>query len=247
MKKLITLLLLTACTLACQDAGLQHYWDSGITIDNYALTRDRFVRFAEKLNAASPQKADKAIDALMDKLVGDEVSYYIYSEWFVSAFHSLLSPVRNPELFAKFAGRLNSDGIMSEDDYTPLQELAALDRLNLPGTDCTVPPLYDASGNVVSWTPGEHTVFLVLNLDCATCVAALRALSDEDGKHVALCYGHTAPPSIPGWEFLYSDSLEEVFDIDEAPFWFTVGPDGKVVKAYSPAPVYNSFATPDAL
>lgn len=246
MKKLLSILLLATCTLACRDAGLQHYWDKyGVAVDDYALTRDRFVQFAEKLNDASPQEAYEAIDALMDKLTGDEVSYYIYSEWFVAAFHSILSPVRNSGLFSHFAERLSTDGLMSESDYAPLQELASKDSFNLPGEACSIPALQDASGAETAWTPGEETLFLVVNLDCATCVAALHALSDKPGRHIALCFGHTPVPAVEGWEYYQPGNMDDYFDLDAAPFWFTVDSEGKVITPYTIAPEYNGFATPN--
>ena len=247
MKRLFFISMLAACTLACQDAGLQHYWDkNAVEVDDYSQSCDTFVRFAELTVKAPQAQAEKAIDALMDKLVAsDEVNYYIYAEWMTAAYHSILSPCRNPGLFAKFTSRLQTDGIMSQDDYAPLVELSAKDMLNLPGSSCVIPELQDASGTPAPWAPGQETLFLVLNLDCATCVAALRALSNEPGEHIALCYGNTPPPAVTGWQYRYSAGLDKVFDLEAAPFWFTVNASGKVVKAIAPAPDVNSFATPD--
>ena len=250
MKKSFFISLLGCCVLAsCQDAGLQHYWDRhAIAVEDYSKSCDTFVSFAELSVKAPQSKAEQALDALMDKLAaGNEVDYYIYSEWLTAAYHSILSPCRNPGLFAKFVSRLQTDGIMTEDDYAPLAELAAKDMLNLPGTGCIIPALQDESGAPAPWAPGQETLFLVLNLDCATCVAALRALSTEPGEHIALCFGRTPPPAVPGWQFRYSPELSDTFDLEAAPFWFTVDASGIVVKPMSPAPDYNSFATPENL
>lgn len=239
----LALLLLSACT-----PRVANYWDKydiTITESNYQEAEDRFAGFAELAAKAPEAEAIAGLDGLFDKLKEDEVSYYVYSEWIVMAFHSFLSPCSSPVLFEKAVERFSTDGVMSEDEYMPLAELAAKDKLNRPGAECTIPQLYDAEGAPAPWEPGKETLFLVINLDCATCVAALRSLSGEPGEHIALCYGHTAAPSVPGWEYRYSNELGKVFDLEAAPFWFTVGADGKVVKPIAPAPDYNAFATPD--
>lgn len=231
------------------NSGLAVYWqkhDVTVTESNYREAQDCFAEFAELAVAAPVNEACAALDTLFNRLLADDVSYYVYSEWMVSAFHSFLSPCRNPALFAKAVGRLSSDGIMSREEVAPLMEIAAKDMLNLPGSPCTIPELMDAEGNPTPWTPGSETVFAVVNLDCATCVGALNALLEQPGAHVALCYGRTPAPSIPGWEYRFSPALDDIFDLEAAPFWFTVGADGNVATPYSPIP-RQEFATPEQL
>ncbi|MBR4809546.1 MAG: DUF5106 domain-containing protein [Bacteroidales bacterium] len=238
------ILLLSGCT---GRSGIVHFWDkldTSVTSENYSESEDRFAGFAELAADAPYQEAAAAIDRLFNKLSSDEVSYLVYSEWVVSAFHSILSPVRSPELFAKAVDRFVSDGIISGGELEPLQELAAKDRLNLTGSECTLPELTLEDGSPVHWSAGSETVFAVVNLDCATCVGALYALSGEAGEHVALCYGQTPAPVVPGWEYRYSPALDKVFDLDAAPFWFSVNADGLVQTPYSPIP-HKEFATPD--
>ena len=241
----ILVILFSACT---QNARLARFWDVNdvtVTQDNYREAEDRFAVFCELAASATPEKASEALDKLMDKLSSDEVSYYVYSEWIVSAFHSILSPCRNPEVFAKAVERFCNDGIMSADECAPLCELAAKDKFNNAGSASTIPPLFDAAGEPAPWQPGKETLFAVINLDCATCVGALRSLEKEPGEHIALCFGNTPAPSVPGWQYRYSPELGKIFDLDAAPFWFTVGADGVVVKPISFTPGYNAFATPD--
>ena len=237
MKRLCSILLTLACTLACQDAGLQRYWDKyGTDIDNYAEARDRFATFAELVVKAPEEEGIKAVNSLLDKVKADEVTYYVYSEWLVAAFHSIYSPCRNPAVFADVVKRFASDGIMTESEVEPLQELAAFDRLNLPGESCTLPDLNAEDGTAAPWEPGKETLFLVVNLDCASCVGALRSLSTEPGEHIALCYGRTPHPSIAGWTYCFMEAGDKVFELEASPFWFTVDASGNVVKAYTPAP-----------
>lgn len=243
---------LAFAVLACSctsGSNIDRFWDGKditVTESNYSEAQDRFADFAELLVQAPPAKASAALDKLLDKLSSDEVSYYVYSEWMVSAFHSLLSPCRNSALFAKCAERFSSDGIMTESEYLPLVHLSGKDMLNHAGGECTLPELADADGNPVSLNPGEETLILVVNLDCATCVSALNALSDKPGRHIALCFGFTPAPVVDGWEYYYPEALDEVFDLDAAPFWFMVGADGRVSIPYASAPEFSGiFATPD--
>lgn len=236
-------LLIAAC-----NRSVSKFWDKvdiTVTETNYAASQDRFAEFCELAAKAPQEEAEAGLDALLEKLKADEVSYYVYTEWIVSAFHSILSPCHNPQLFAKAVERFAADGVMNADEVAPLAELAAKDMLNTEGSSCTMPDLFDAEGNPAPWEPGKETLFLVVNLDCATCVAALRALESEPGEHIALCFGHTPAPSVPGWEYRYSPELGNVFDLEAAPFWFTVGADGRIAKPISLTPDLNSFATPD--
>lgn len=241
-----TIVLLSACT---GNSGIAHFWDGidvSVSTENYIEAQDRFAGFAELTADAPSREAAAALDGLLGKLASDEVSYLVYSEWIVSAFHSILSPARNPRLFARAVDRFKADGIVSAGELKPLLELAAKDRINLPGSKASLPDLTDAAGNPAPWSPGSETVFAVVNLDCATCVGALNALRDQPGEHVALCYGRTPAPSIPGWDYRFSPALDDIFDLDAAPFWFTVGADGKVSTPYSPVP-RQEFATPEQL
>lgn len=247
-----SLSIITSVVLLCAGCtgnnGASGFWndvDTTVTEENYGEAQDRFADFAELLSTTSLKDATKALDKLMDKLSSDEVSYLVYSDWMVSAFHSILSPVRNPELFDKCARRFSQDGIMNKGQYSPLLELAAKDKLNLSGSECSLPPLKDAEGTPFALNPGEETVFAVINLDCATCVSALNSLSNKPGRHVALCFGRTPAPVIPGWEYFYSDTMDDYFDLDAAPFWFAADGNGRISTEYSYAPEYkDSFATP---
>lgn len=239
-------LIACSCTSGSKLAGFWNGHDITVTESNYSEVQDRFAAFAELLVQAQPADASAALDEFINKLTADDVSYYVFSEWMVSAFHSLLSPCRNASLFSKCVERFSTDGIMSENEYVPLLDLSAKDMLNHKGRECTLPELLDENGSPVTLNPGEETLFLVVNLDCATCVSALNALSDKPGRHIALCFGNTPAPAAEGWEYCYPKDIDEYFDLDAAPFWFMAGPDGRVSVPYSPAPEYKGlFATPD--
>jgi len=221
---LVTLLALYSCS---SGSGIRDYWKNAdviVTGANFEEAQERFAGFASLAEKAPVEEVEKAVDELLDKAMADEVSYFVYSEWLVSIFHSLLSPCRNPALLEKCAERFRSDGIMTEGDYTTCFELAAKDRLNTVGSECSLP---------VPFVPGEETVYVVINPGCSSCISTLKALSDKPGRHVALCFGSSVSPDISGWEFVYPQSPGRYFDLDSAPFWFTVGPDGIVTTTYA--------------
>ena len=120
-----TIVLLSACT---GNSGIAHFWDGidvSVSTENYIEAQDRFAGFAELTADAPYREASAALDGLLGKLASDEVSYLVYSEWIVSAFHSILSPARNPRLFARAVDRFKADGIVSAGELKPLLELAA--------------------------------------------------------------------------------------------------------------------------
>ena len=134
---------------------------------------------------------------------------------------------------------------MAECDYSPLVELSDKDMLNHEGAEVSLPELLDSDGQPLPSAEGEEALYAVINLDCATCVSALRALADKPGRHIAICFGHTPAPLIEGWEYAYPRDIDNYFDLDAAPFWFTVSADGHVTTPYSMVPETNVFATPD--
>ena len=119
------------------------------------------------------------------------------------------------------------------------EKLVELDRFNLPGAACTLPRGVEPQG---------ATFFLVLNLDCRSCRRALEELASmhPDAAHVALCFGRSPVPEIPGWDYLRPEDLGDFFLLDAAPFWFFVDADGTVQSTYSNVPE-PEFALPQSI
>lgn len=218
-------LLLTGCRAG---NSVLNYWDGEdivVTESGYQAAEDRFARYAELLVAAPKDEADEALEGFLERIKEDEVSYYVYAEWLEAAFHSCLSPCRNPRLFGISVKHLTQDGILSKEELARLSRLAVLDNYNLPGQACTLPQGVQAEG---------PALYLVLNLDCRSCREALTALAGEhpEAEHIALCFGYSPIPDIPGWEYIKPESLEEIFELDAAPFWFLTAADGTVATPY---------------
>ena len=229
---------------SCNTGGsLATYWngeDVKVTETNYAAAEERFAKFAELLVKASPEEAEGALEALIDMLKEDEVTYFVYSEWFESAFHNYYSPCHNFALFETAVKRMAADGILPREEVERLQRLAAQDRLNQPGDHCTLPDGAEADG---------AALYLVLDLDCRSCREALAGLAGThpEAEHIALCFGYSPFPDVPGWRFLKPDGMKEIFELEAAPFWFLTSADGTVRIPYSTEFNAPAFATPEAL
>ena len=157
-----------------------------------------------------------------------------------SAFHNYMSPCRNPDLFGEAVEHFAADSILSREEVERLRGLAAQDRFNRPGEPCTVPDGAEAAG---------PALYLVLNLDCRTCLQSLAALAGEhpEAEHIALCFGWNPVPEVPGWKYLKPEGMNDIFELEAAPFWFLTTADGKVDIPYSMDFKVPEFATPEAL
>lgn len=241
MRRLFPYIVLALLLAACTAGGrLRDYWKDGISVteENYPQAEERFARFAELMVAAPPGQAAEALDDLFDKMKEDEVSYYIYSDWIESAFHNYFSPCRNPDIFGKAAERFAEDGILSPEEAERLLDLAAKDRLNRPGEPCVVPEGAEADREVL---------YLVLNLDCRTCLQSLAALACEhpEAEHIALCFGYNPIPEATGWKYIKPEGMDSIFELEAAPFWFLKAADGTVAIPYSSEFDSPVFARPE--
>ncbi|MBR5042830.1 MAG: DUF5106 domain-containing protein [Bacteroidales bacterium] len=236
----LLMLILTSCA---SGGGVCNYWDDVdivVTESNYSAAEERFARFAELLVQAPGDEAEKALGVLFDRIKEDEVSYYVYADWIESAFHNYLSPCRNPIIFGKAAELFERDGIIEQERIQKLRALAAQDMLNRPGEHCTVPDGAEAAGSAL---------YLVLNLDCRTCLQSLEALSKShpEAEHIALCFGYSPLPGLSGWKYLKPDGMGDIFDLEAAPFWFLTADDGSVSIPYCAEFQEPVFASPEKI
>ena len=243
MRRTLTYLIavLALIVSACNNgSGLAGYWDEegvSVTESNYRETQDRFARFAELLVAAPADEATSALDDLFSRLKDDEVAYYVFSEWMEGAFHNYLSPCRNAGLFATAVGHLAEDGVVSKEEVARLRKLVEMDKFNRPGDHCTVPDGAEADG---------AALYLVLDLDCRTCLQSLAAMAEvhPEAEHIALCFGYSRTPEVPGWKYLRPEGMKDFFEIAAAPFWFLTDADGIVTIPYSMEYEAPQFASP---
>lgn len=192
------------------------------------MSEDRFADFAELAVNSPREEAVAALDVLFDKLKGDQVAYYIYSEWMEGAFYNLLSPCRSAPLFTHAVDRMVSDGIMTMDECRPYVSKREWISMNLKGSEAVVP------GVVLDGTP---TLVLVLDLSCPSCREAISKLGSsaewKSYRHVAVCCGMGQDLAASGWEFVRPEGADSVFDIHLTPIYFTVSSSGKVDQPYT--------------
>ena len=236
--------LLAVLLAGCNNGSkLASFWDDvdvTVTESNFQSAQDRFAQFAELLVAAPRQEALDALNDLIDRLQDNEVNYIIYAEWIESALHNYLSPCRNPELFKAAVERFAAEGTLGKDEIARLQSLTVKDAYNGKGQPCTLPEGVEPQGNAL---------YLVLNLDCRSCLEALSALSVKhpEAAHIALCFGYGRIPELPGWTYLRPEGMQDIFELEAAPFWFLTASDGTVETPYSLDIVPQGFANPEAL
>ena len=241
MKRFVPYLftLLSLLLPGCSGGGrIASFWDGvDIKVDesNYNEAKDRFIDFAEMALDSPAEKTKQGLDAMFDKLLTDEVAYYVYEEWCEGAFYNIFSPYHNPELFEHVAARLESDGIMP-DRLERIKTIRHYNSLNLKGQRCSIPALTDAAGIPVELPSGQDAVILVINTGCRTCTSALASLAEKPGRHVAICFGSPAVPDIPGWDYCFAHDIQDYFDTEAAPFWFAIDGEGSVTIPYSAVP-----------
>ena len=131
------LLVLALC--CCSGPDPEHFWDgydfsSTDGLDPIDEAGDRFVRYATLLNRVDTTRAGACIRDFLDSAAADTVSYYVYSDMFVEAFHHRKSPCYNNDLFRIYLSKAVEDGIATE--YERWDERALLHKTyqNLPGS-----------------------------------------------------------------------------------------------------------------
>ena len=158
------------------------------------------------------------------------MAYYIYAGWLEGAFYNPFSPCRNAALYIYAVNRIETDGIFSPDECRPLQQKRDWIALNREGT-VAITPEPDPEG--------RNTLVLVIDLSCPSCQRALETLGGnpdwENYRHIALCCGVSALPTVPGWEYRRVENPLRIFDLMMTPFYYVIDPVGVVVQSYKPA------------
>ena len=231
IRRLFPVLLLALTLLCCGRPGVKGYWDRHETaFSDIRAAEDQFADFAERAFAAPEAEALAELDNLYDRLLSDTVAYYIYSEWMDAAFYSLLSPCRNEALYSKAVDRIVSDGILPLDECEPYIQKRDWIQYNQIGEKATVPGVSSIN---------EETLVLVLDLSCPSCRKALTKLAEAPEwaglRHIAIGCGRGPVPDVSGWEYVFPEHTQTVFDLQLTPIYFVVAPDGTVELPYTPA------------
>ena len=227
-----------ALTVSCKSPSVKGYWEKHTPdISDIRAAEDEFASFAELAVSSPEQEAREEIDRLFELLKADEVAYYVYTEWTVTAFYSPASPCRSCSLFIYAMDRILGEGIVDGYDAEVYQRLITACKTNLPGAAVVLPPLCDRLGNDVTVEPGQATMFLVVDLSCPSCLKALDKYASfkPEARHIALCSGPVRLPEKEGWEFYRALETESVYDISAAPFYFITDENGMIETPYTTA------------
>lgn len=196
--------------------------------EDIRVSENRFAEWAENIVKAPREKAFQSVDALFERLRTDTVAYYIYSDWFVSAFYNIQSPCRQPDIFTYAAKKIITDGVMTPDECSYFARLLEWALANREGETAVIP---------APVAPGQRTLVLVLDLGCPSCRTAIEKLSTDpewkQTRKVAIGLGRGNLPEAPGWETYCPENGSAVFDIHLSPVYFVVSPDGTVEKSYT--------------
>lgn len=234
----IALTLFAVIAVSCKTPSVKGYWDKHTPdITNINAAEDEFAAFAELAVADDPEAAHAEIDRLFDILRKDEVAYYVYTHWVVSAFYSQASPCHSCPLFVYSMERILGDGIIDGYDAELFTRFITACKTNKPGQKAVLPTLHDTDGNIVDFRIEQPVLFLVVDLSCSSCMGALERMKTQrpDARHVALCGGFGRIPDINGWEYYRTSGTDDVYDVQAAPFYFITDSEGIIEVTYTSA------------
>lgn len=227
-----------ALAVSCKSPSVKGYWTSHTPdISDIRAAENEFAVFAELAVKAPELEAREELDCLLSQLKDDEVKYYVYSEWIVSAFYSPASPCRSCALFTYAIQRVLEDGVIDGYDAELYSKLVAACNTNQEGSALTLPALNDRAGNDVTVEPGQQIIFMVVDLSCPSCLKALDkwARKYPKARHIALCSGPSLLPDRSDWELYRATETDGVYDIKAAPFFFVVNSEGIIEQSYTTA------------
>ncbi|MCR5560303.1 MAG: DUF5106 domain-containing protein [Bacteroidales bacterium] len=180
-------LALAACT--AKGPGPQHYWDgydfgSQKGLANFDAAQQRFGNWMELLEKTDTATAAACIREFLDSAKADTVSYYVYSDLFMSALYPLDSPYRNVELLRVYLRKAIADSIAL--DYLRFDEAELLRKsyLNLPGGPAEDGAVVLADGTTVSVLEyaaraPKTLLMLVGNAGCTSCASKMKQVEKE--------------------------------------------------------------------
>lgn len=220
----------------CRDrSGIRGYWYSrDVGIEDFKAAEEQFADFAEMAVSAPRRDAFAAVNALLKKASGDEVTYLVYTDWISRAFGLIASPCYSPDIFIHAADKILSKGMLSgsaTDEYRRKREFCLHNR---QGSKVLLPYLAEGEEPVPLV---QRTVFLVVDQSCPSCRESMvRFLSPEwsDAWLVALCYGRGPLPEERGWDCRRLSPDQTVLDVRQGPFFFVTTPDGRIEQSYTP-------------
>lgn len=180
----------------CGGPSLEHYWDdydfsSQKGLEPIEAAQERFGKYIELLEKTDTATAAASIRDFLDWAAADTVSYFVYSDLFVSALYPLDSPYRNVELLRVYLRKAIADRIAL--DYLRFDEGEMLRKsyLNLPGSTAEDGLLIFAdggSGSVLEEAAKSSRTRLILvgQAGCRSCVEHMKDIARKTTGRIRL-------------------------------------------------------------
>lgn len=185
-------LLLTACTTQSPEGFWDDYdFSSQKGLQPIEKAQQRFGDWLTLLEKTDTATAAACLRDFLDAAKADTVSYYVYSDFFMSALYPLESPYHNVDLLRIYLRKAIEDGIALE--YLRFDEEALLRKsyLNLKGGIAEDGGLLMADGSeaTVHGLAGEADrtlLMLVGQAGCRSCLEKMKDMEAGSGKNTQL-------------------------------------------------------------
>lgn len=251
---LATAALCTAC--ADNRSKLERFWDgydfaSTAPLDDIGAARKRFEKYVALLEKAPEEDARRSIEDFIKSTSRNEVSLYVYSEWFETYLYALESPYRNEKLFDAFMGAILAEGGLNDDEKVRFEYLRRLSGRNKEGTAAEDFVMCDAEGNTfeLSAGNGERRLLLFLDTECPSCLETAQKAAGSAKVRRAVENGTLRLYAVAkeydkasfdlfrskvggAWMVVYNPDGElikkELYDMALTPSFYLIAPDGKV-------------------
>lgn len=174
---------------ACSTQSPVGYWDdydfsSQKGLQPIEKAQQRFGDWLTMLEKTDTATAAACIRDFLDAAKADTVSYYVYSDFFMSALYPLESPYHNVELLRVYLRKAIDDGIAL--DYLRFDEEALLRKsyLNLKGGIAEDGGLLLADGSQASvlGLAGEADRTLLMLVGQAGCKSCLEGMRETEAR-----------------------------------------------------------------
>lgn len=189
-------LLLCACGQDNLKQTIEHFWDdydfsSQKGLDPIEDAQNRFGDYMTLLGKTDTSTAAQSIRDFLNKAAADTVSYFVYSDFFVSALYPADSPFRNTDLFRIYLRKAIEDGIAQEYLRFDEREMLRKSYLNQKGSIAENGELKIVNGPItnVSELAAESKrtrLMLVGQAGCRSCAEMMQKMAEKEPKGIRL-------------------------------------------------------------
>ena len=179
---LMLMLLLAAC--GGEKRTLVGYWDdfnAEAVYDNVDKAEEEFKEWSRLLLKVDTATQQSAIEDFVAKVCGDEVCYYIYTEWALAHLYGLWSPLRNEYAFEHLLRTLIDNVEHAKSNHREYARLLDILTHNRVGDEAEDFGMMSPEGeeSMLSDLRGERVLFLLVDITCPSCVDIMERVEAE--------------------------------------------------------------------